>query len=471
MDTNELLIELDTILNYYHCLFKGTGMRTEWFSLSNIYLIIYALAWVWLFFYHKKKVSSFGAGSFLILLYVFFSLTSIVLFNRQEYVIGKSQGWEEVYLLPLVYLFLALWYTSTPILNYDKAKVNAIVPPNNILLYIIAIAIVVPSIWSMMTRWEYIVDGLAMILLNVDSAADLYADKVDIYDNLSNDLQTANIVVLLLHYLYTLFHDFNVLFFFYFLIVKKSKIIVFLLGVGTFFEILFSISTGNRTDIFLPVLTIITTYLALSKFFSKDIKRIVLILSTVVGAVIVIFFTIITVSRFNDLSSGTQGSVVFYAGQATLNFDVYGFDNGGIRNGDRTMMLFKGWFDEKTPSNHEDLRTKYPTLKIDDGLFSTYIGDIMLDFGPLVSTMIFLMFTLIMNKILRPQKGGYLYFDQIIPLYFIICVCSRGCMHLFDFSLKGGNWRIVGFMLIYMIFRFTRERKQVRIINKSEYAS
>lgn len=426
--------------------------------LSNIYLIIYALAWVWLFFYHQKRVVNFGAGSFLFLLYVFISFASIVLFNHQEFVMGQSKGWEELYLLPFVYLFLAIWLTSTPILNYDKAKVRIIVPPNSQILNVVAIIIVASSVWSVMIHWDYIVQGLTMIILNIDNAADLYADKADVYENLSAGLKGANIFQLLLHYIYTLFRDFNILFFLYYLTQKKTKILPILLGIGTFFEILFSISSGNRTGLLLPVFTIAITYFTFSGFFKRKVRRKVVFVSAIVGAVIVVFFGIITISRFRDYTAGAQGSIFFYAGQANLNFDVYAFDNGGIRYGDRTMMLFKGWLDDATPSNRGDLLAKYPSLKITDGLFSTYIGDIMIDFGPIVTTLILLLFTLIANKITRP-KGGCMYFDQIILLYFVLCICSRGCMYLFDFSLKGGNWRMIGFLLMYLLFRFTREAK------------
>lgn len=371
---------------------------------------------------------------------------------------GQSKGWVELYILPFVYLFFAIWFTSTPILNYDKAKVSRIVPPNSQILNIAAIVIVASSVWSVMIHWDYIVQGLTMIILNIDSAADLYADKVDVYEKLSAELKGANIFQLLLHYLYTLFRDFNILFFFYYLTQNKSNILAILLGIGTFFEILFSISSGNRTGILLPIFTIAITYFAFSRFFKKEIRKRVVLMSAIVGAVIVIFFSIITISRFSDYSAGTQGSVFFYAGQANLNFDVYAFDDGGIRNGDRTMMLFKGWFDDTTPSNRGDLLAKYPSLKISDALFSTYLGDIMIDFGPITATLIFLVFTLIANKITRP-KGGRMYFDQIIVLYFVLCICSRGCMYLFDFSLKGGNWRMIGFLLMYLLFRLTREIK------------
>lgn len=438
--------------------------------LSNLYLIIYALAWVWLFFEHKKKAAYFGGGNFLLILYIVFSVASIILFNQQDFVMGQSKGWDELYLLPLIYLFVALWFTSTPILNYDKSKIREIVPPNSVIVNAVAIVVIVSSMWSILAHWEYIVEGLTLILLNVDNAADLYADKMDVYDNLSADLKGANIFVLLLHYLYTLFHDFTILLFFYYLTLNKSRVIAILLGLCTLFEILFSVSTGNRTGILLPILTIATTYFVFSRFFGKEIRRRILVASSVVGAVLVLFFAIITFSRFNDFSSGAQGSVVFYAGQANLNFDVYAFDNGGIRNGDRTAMLFKGWFDDKTPSNREDLLAKYPSIKITDGLFSTYIGDIMLDYGPIVATMIFLLFTLIANRITRP-KGQYMYFDQMIVLFFVVCICSRGCMHLFDFSLKGGNWRMVGFLFMYLLFRFTREGRTVRTTNTRNYVS
>lgn len=437
--------------------------------LSNIYLIIYALAWVFLFIYYKKKSLYFGAGNVLLLLYIFFSCASLILFNRQDFVMGQSEGWEKLYLLPLVYLFGALWFTSTPILNYDRSKVNQIVSPNYVILDIVAITVVFTSVWSVLTRWDYIVQGLAMIIINVDNAADLYADKVDVYERLSLGLKGANIFVLFLHYIYTLFHDFNVLLFFYYLTLpqnSKNRLFAFLLGLGTFFEILFSISLGNRTGIMLPILTIIFTYFVFSRFYSQNVKKKIGFASAIGGGVFVLFFSIITISRFSNFSSGINGSVVFYAGQANLNFDVYAFDNGGIRNGDRTMMLFKGWFDKSTPSDRQDLLAKYPKLKITDGLFSTYIGDIMIDFGPILATLIFLIFTLIMNRITRP-KGTKLYFDQMIWLFFVICICSRGCMYLFDFSLKGGNWRIVGFMLLYLLFHITRiERNNPKVFIK-----
>ena len=420
---------------------------------SVIYIAAYAAAWGGTFLYHWRRVSYFGPGCYILISYFIFAIISLYLYlNKQEYFLNI--GWDQLYLFPFIYLFLTMLYTSSPILRYDYQQIHQITKPNTALLNTAMLVVAISSLVTTIMQWDIISSSIGMMMVGSDSLSELYFSKTDLFEMVVQNVNNSNFLFKIFFILYRYVRDFNILFFLYYLTLKdRNKYITILLGLGVFSEMLWALASGTRTNAVLPIFVIVITYLSLFKFYAERVKKV--FTTTLLG--VVVFFSILTVlltiSRFDSTDVGTQGSIINYAGQANLNFNNYALDDGGIRYGDRTMPFLKEMLGLETPPDREAFTLKYSHLTINDNYFSTYIGDFTIDFGPYWAIVIFLLFTTLFNFLLKIRNND-MTFDQLIVLYFIMVVCAKGAMYLFDFG-GTGNYRIEGFIIMYLIFKLS----------------
>ena len=161
----------------------------------------------------------------------------------------------------------------------------------------------------------------------------------------------------------------------------------------------------------------------------------------------------ITISRFDERSSsGVSGAISWYVGQGSLYFNNYGLDAGGIRNGDRTANLFKRLIDSETPKNFVERRDKYYYLEMDDYYFTTFVGDFTIDYGPVVTVLIFVVFNLLVITQIRPRDGT-MRLDQMLLVFFTLCICMQGGMTLFAYADTAGL-RIITQGCLYFYLRY-----------------
>lgn len=178
----------------------------------------------------------------------------------------------------------------------------------------------------------------------------------------------------------------------------------------------------------------------------------------------------ITMSRFGQENAGVGGFVNWYVGQGTLYFNNYGLNPGGTRNGDRTLNLFKRVIDSSTPKNYFERRDKYHNLDLDDNLFSTFVGDFTIDFGPIMAVLIFCVaFYILYRKTKICNREIKLY--QLLLLFFTVNISTQGGMTLFSYS-DTDNIRIVVIIALYAYLRYHEkllERFPTIIQNKDEH--
>jgi oligosaccharide repeat unit polymerase len=212
------------------------------------------------------------------------------------------------------------------------------------------------------------------------------------------------------------------------------------------------IMRGQRGVVIINFLTIIVGYMLFRRYLNARINKAV----NVIGIFAVIMLSLpiaaITLSRYQKEKTAVSDYINWYIGQGNLYFNNHGLDAGGIRYGDRTLNLFKRLIDHDTPKNFVERREKYHNLDLDDNLFSTFVGDFTIDFGPYLATVIFVIFNLWVLSQIR-VRGGTIKLHQLLLLFFTICVCMQGGMTLFSFS-DTGNLRIIAFALLYIYLRY-----------------
>lgn len=406
--------------------------------LSFVLVVVYALAWAYTFIRHQKACSgSFGSGSFILLTYSLFAIAAAFLYA------GYANMFGEMHLLQFVYLFGLLFIGLLPVLSYDKANVTDIIPPSEIVIITFSIVYVVCTIMYIPVSVSHIKDGVMVLLADSSAGLDIYNARLDSWQ--VENYSVSNIFSIF----YNIFSDCAILVYFYYLTIPKGKkIILSVLSFAVFSSIFLALVESNRTQATFGVLSITASYFMFRKFYSDKIKKIARVTAILLGGVAAALFLAVTISRFGDINDGAADSILYYTGQAPLYFNKYAFDLGGIRYGDRTINLFKKMLGFDVPTGIFDTRMKYQNMAADDSIFTTYIGDLVMDFGPWLTPILVIWFIVMVFQLIRHNDKS-IEFHKLIPIHFVMNVCVKGGMYLFCYPFML-NLSIFAYLFFYL---------------------
>lgn len=413
--------------------------------MSNVYLIIYIIAWVITLIIYQRKHHKVDAGSVILISYIVFAICSLYVYNTPM----VYHEFNELTLFPFIYLFIMLRIALSPVLRFDSNVCTSIIEPHSTSLKMVSWLIIICAILSIPTYVHQIQTGGFMRLL-IDSSAgeDMYYESMSMADESGDGITNIPSII------FNAFSDIAIfLFFYYFTLKKRNYFIIFGLAFAIIMTLISPMLGGLRTNTVIEIFTIIVAYFLFRSYYSQRLRRIVEISGIVLMTIIVIPIVAITNSRFDNEEGGAKISALYYAGQANLNFNNYGLDNNGIRYGDRTFNLAKRLVDPSTPINYVERRDKYHYLYMDDNIFYTFIGDFTLDFGPYIAPIIIILFTLFILRRTRPDEDT-ITFHQLLLIFLVACICMQGGMYLFAYSDTAGL-KLVVLFLLYYTFKFT----------------
>lgn len=390
----------------------------------------------------------FGSGSFIILTYLLYAIISIFLYRSEANMFG------EMHFFQFVYLFGLLLIGLLPVLTYDRAKVTEIIPPPEIVIKVFSIVYVVCTILYLPSAIANIDIGITRLLTDTSGGADLYNERLTAGGNV--DYGISNITSIF----YNIFSDCAILVYFYYLTIPKGKkILLSVFSFAVFSSIFIAFAEGNRTQAMFAVLSITASYFIFRQLYDDKIRRIARIAVISLGSVIAILFLVLTISRFGDMADGGTDSMMYYLGQAPLYFNEYVFDLGGVRYGDRTINLLKKMVGFDVPTDIFDTRAKYGNMAIGDEVFTTYIGDFVLDFGPWLTPFLVIIFTYLILRLTQTEKG-VIEFSNLIPIHYVMNVCVNGGMYLFCYPFMS-NLTIFAYIFFYICCRLFANQKSV----------
>lgn len=427
-------------------------------NLSLICVLLYASFWLIVSIRQYRRNSSLSASSVLYMSYFLFAILAVILYTNPR--LGLEH--EELSLFPFIYLAAMLMMGSSTLRQYDNKAYTAIQVPNKslvmalIYLYVFLSIIIIPSVISHMG------EGLTMLILDQDGGANLYNDAKVSY--VASDRKISNLPAII----YGLLSDFGIFLFFYYLTLKnRKKLIMILFFLSIAVKMIEPLSRGGRTGVTMSALTILITYFLFKPFIDQKTRSIVRKLGVLVFVLVAVPFALLTISRFGSTEESSLDSVIYYAGQAPLNFDKYCLDAGGIRYGDRTCPEFKRLLGfSNVPIDIDTRRAKYSYLKIDDDVFYTYVGDFVLDFGPFIAFLLFAVFSMVFLNATK-CKGHIMPFHKLILVFFCACVCIQGGMYLFNYSHMG-NYQMLMIFLLYFVFRFDYANSSIARVKVDE---
>lgn len=405
-------------------------------------VLIYLSLWIITFIIYYRKRKTFDAGCFVLSTYIVYAISSYLLYGTTYYYFDP----QPLKLFPFFYLFLMMLTGLLPVLKFDSISGTPIHQPSRSLIntfswiYIISTLIHFPSAVSNITT------GLSLILSG--GGQDIYSDSLDLV------AQTGGGISNLAAIISSAFAQIGFLLTVYYLTLKDhNKWIAILLFISCVMKMLNGITLGQRGGIVEPLLILIATFFLLKDYMKPVYKKVALVTGVVLISLLMIPIIYITLSRFDDRILNPNESTLYYLGIENINFNNYALDDNGIRYGDRTVPLFKRMLGfDNVPKNYIERRAKYPNLRLNDESFSTYVGDIAIDFGPYAAVIIICLFSLFFIRLTAKGKQGYK-FHQLLAVHFILYLCVLGGIKLFPYSDTGGNLKIIVFIVAYFIFK------------------
>lgn len=425
--------------------------------MGSIILLGNVFIWLVTLLYFYKKKNRWDAGNLLLLTFLVYSICSLVLVANAAG--GEAYENADITFFPLLFLYVCIIISILPVLLFNQNKIKNIQKDGLLVIDIISCIFIGCALIKIPLDLMHIKEGILLILMDSSGGSEVYQDTLAASrDNLGDGNISSlpsiiinaitEIIIIILYYNFSL----N----------RRKKISIFLLIILCILPFSY-LANSQRGPAIAIISTLFISYFILNKFYSERLKRVVRKLSLIVGILIVLVISAITISRFGQRDGGAIGSVFAYGGQQNINFDLYAFDNNGLRYGDRVVPLFKSMLGFKdVPSNFWERRSKYPYLKINDEVFIGYVGDFVLDFGPIVSLLIFILLSSINLKItkLHCQK---LYFYQLLVLQLLVVLAVQGGLKLYPFADKA-SLKIIAFFIVFVLVLVENTLRKYKIL-------
>jgi len=415
-------------------------------GLSDILLtVMYVAILLWMLIHHQRLTEwRWGAGSYILTSYIIYPIVGAFWFFAPYLLYGEI---EELQLFPFLYLAAMLYIATYPALKYDRLNITSIESPSMYIIYVFTIVYILCTLLQIPDMVSHMDEGLTKIMVETEAGSDLYSETMELNnDNTFTGSSFANIHIVI----YNIFAQVACLLFFYYLTLEKKHYWAIIgLGCCIIIRCLTSIASGQRTEITMTIFDIIVAYGATKSMMSVQLKKIIRYALLSMGLIVAIPFLALTMSRFAERDGGINGGLVYYIGEAPYYFNMNALDAGGTRQGDRTCNVFKKLLGMSSPDGEFGVRESYPHLKMSDAVFSTFVGDFILDFGVTITTLLFVIFSAIFSMSIRCNAPNQIPLHRLLLAYFAMCVCMRGGMYLFAFSFRG-NLNIIAILLFYL---------------------
>ena len=413
-------------------------------SLDVMILWFNAILWLVTILGYVKYRSVNSLGFIVLALYTLISIVAIDTF-QSIYSIGYFE--RNIKLFPFIYLFVMIMLIAFPLLRINEDRIFAVQLPNVRFLNLFCIAIIIFSLYSYIPILEQLPKGMIMLLSDSSYALDMYQDTT----SANMDAKAFSGNVDLLGVFSTISKAISPLFFFIYLSIPKKKWPIILgLFVSMLADPLSGISSASRVLIVLPLSVAVFFFYFYKKFLNQRVRKIIWKIGIAFISIILSLFVIISIGRSDGDSERMNFQLERYFSESFIVFNNYCLDAGGIREGQRTFPLVCKILGNKVYSPME-LRLKYSYMKVDSSRFSTFVGDFVLDFGPIVSFILFVFLSFILSNCLV-LKNGCLKFYQLVVIYTIVRVILG--FFQFTFSGVGGNVSLLFLILLTVYFRY-----------------
>lgn len=396
--------------------------------------IFFALMW--------RKQKSFNVGSIITLFYIISSFFAILIKTNNLWIFH----FPEIKIIPTFLYCTLLTVSILPFYKFRSDKIKFITLQNS--------KVFIPISWILI-----ILSFISLALTINDIKTSFTLSFGDIRNEFYQDTGSFQEFSGLPWYQYLInfapsFSPVLLLFFFYSIVyMNNKKIFNILLILASIVLSLNSITTAARTQIIYWLFTFIAFYVCFNPQMTGAIKRKVKILFTIIGFFGIVYIVSVTISRFGERDIGSKGSFISYAGQSFPQFcnvyNKYTFDELTF---DRVLPISSKYIMRNKFTNTEYREKQSMRIGAETGVFFTFLGDAMLDFGKVGMIFYTLIFYLISTYALRRSNNFVISLSQMIIFTLLLRLPLLGLFAYVYTSIQS-SVLIIGSLIIAVLFK------------------
>jgi len=257
---------------------------------------------------------------------------------------------------------------------------------------------------------------------------------------LSNALDTKGGIIRVVGGFFTIIGDgayFLIPCFFYSLcVLKKSRLYLFSILLGSITPVLLGFINIDRSKTaFWMCLFILSFFMFRKHIITKEQKKVLKQMFSIVGGLLLFYLAIVTISRFGERDEGTSGGLLVYLGQPFINFCNI-WDNIDTNHFfvSRVMPLttFALYGSSGTEKVIDYVMTSASVSGLHLNVFFTFVGMFLVDMGHFAAILIPVFLFLVINRITetyRPKK--YVTLSSIIVIFAFAAILQCGIIIYF----------------------------------------
>lgn len=397
-------------------------------------------------FFHNYRKKGFNASSFLIFIYFLSSVTAGVLLLFYDFYDANQIVWYAVlYHLLCLYLFLA------PLVNVINRYSHSFHFKDSLgvkLFSYVSVGLCSLAMVSAASKFKTI---LSMDSLSL--ARTMY-NRGELHESSGGLLEYFGTIGSMFSYI-ALF-----LFFYYLVFHPQKKTLIILLLISSFADPLYSLSAVGRGGIIRWGLLFIFFFLFFKEQLTKKVKRTIIKGTLIFCGPLVLFFLLITFSRFGDRDNPFNYFILSYLGQSFIyfsyNFDLFFNDTFGGR------MNFPIFF----PSSQRISGQLNEEIYADHYLntFSTFVGSFYKDMGFYKTLILAFIFNFIVNLNYKYTKRPYTFIKTIV-LIILLQIILNGLFYYMYSGTTAMRSIILIIISALIIHIFFRRKKPINLAN------
>lgn len=375
-------------------------------------LAINSIAYILLFIFYQKKKSTFDIGTVLLGAWVIGSIGSVYYYTFE----GPSLSYDNITILPLIYLFVINYLLFSPFLktNYNNVKTIKIYNLGNVFngISIFFGIIGFPALLNLVIHLSsFSMEGAAL--------AEMYSSEED------------SASLLFLPYIkpfYSILRHFTVFIIFLFFYQLSKKKIRLLITLGLFLDILvfflFSLLCGSRGGLVSLLLICAFYFLFMKSIMKPKIVKMITRGSILLCSCLLIGIAAISISRLTGMEERRGKDLLMdqwisqYAGEGIIRFDHAVWNLQNHLNGAQNFPYLISF---KDPSIKDlEIFAGKAEYKIKEPItvFYTYVGDMVIDFGIIGSIFFVLLIYLCIRYFIEVKKHSISFYHLIILSFF-----------------------------------------------------
>lgn len=363
-------------------------------STNHFLLLLYALAFVLVFMAYQRHKKTFDTGSFLYLIYAAGGIGGCWYYSQEK----RDLFYPNIYIEALIFLFVTINICLYPLWKADFTKLkkiddNGMEDIYNLLSVFFAVISILPLL-SLLSHFSF---GL-LVGSNLASMYESGIDKSALFFHGPSKICFA---------LLRRFEMVIVVLLFYQLSKNKKNLACGLLLPMIVF-VMFKLLSGSRGGLVGTALLLTTLFLMLRQTLQKKIRRMIVRVGSIAGAIFVLCLAAISVSRYSYNGSKTETIDVWisqYLGESLPRFSDDVWNIGITMDGNQNFIFIRKILGLPYIANYEMFKISYlAKLGTPVDVFYTFMGDIYLDFGMIGSVIFALLFAFVFSRMLKIKE-------------------------------------------------------------------